>query len=258
MKSLKICLIGYGRMGQMVERVARERGHEIVLRIDKADTNILDNELIAEADVAIEFTTPEAAYTNCHRALERGVAVVSGTTAWTDGVAQLQELCSHNKTMSFLWSSNFSLGVNLFWELNRQAARLMQSISGYRLSIEEIHHTHKLDAPSGTAITLAETVLSERADLSSWSPFCGEDEVKKGILPIKSIRKGEVAGIHRLAYTSSVDKITLEHEAFSREGFALGAVVAAEYASTHYGAHRMQDVMDYLCSSTTQDNRQNT
>ncbi|MDO4692400.1 MAG: 4-hydroxy-tetrahydrodipicolinate reductase [Porphyromonadaceae bacterium] len=251
---MKICLIGYGRMGQMVERVARERGHEVILRIDKADEGALDDDRIAEADVAIEFTSPESAYDNCRRALQRGVPVVSGTTAWADGVAKLQELCREHETMSFLWASNFSLGVNLFWELNRQAACLMHSIPGYRLSIEEVHHIHKLDAPSGTAITLAEAVLEERDDLSRWELTSDSDRAQPDVLPITSIREGEVAGIHRLSYTSSVDKIMLEHEAFSREGFALGAVVAAEYASGHRGAHRMRDVMHYLCSSTQNDN----
>lgn len=246
MNPLKICLIGYGRMGHMIEKIARSRGHEIVLRIDRDDEKAFDSEAFASAEVAIEFSTPETAYQGCRRALEQGLTVVSGTTGWSEGIAQLRELCRQNPEMSFLWASNFSLGVQLFLELNKQAAKIMRTISQYHLDLEEVHHIHKLDAPSGTAITLAETILHERPDLSRWELRHGHEELAPTTLPITAHREGEVAGIHRSIYTSSVDRIILEHEAFSREGFALGAVIAAEYASRHHGALEMASVVQEL------------
>lgn len=247
MKSLNICLIGYGKMGRMIEQIAQKRGHRIVLKIDQGEEALYDSDLFASADVAIEFTSPSSAFANCSRALERGVPVVSGTTAWSEGVEQLREACRRTQGKTFLWASNFSLGVNLFLEINRQVARLMQAVPEYRLSMQEVHHIHKLDEPSGTAITLAETIIGERHDLERWALASeGAEPPSADTLPITALREGEVAGIHQVAYTSEVDRISLEHEAFSREGFALGAVIAAEYASQHEGALQMRDVLASL------------
>lgn len=234
-------------MGRMIEQIAQKRGHRIILKIDQGEEELYDSDLFSNADVAIEFTSPSSAFANCSRALSRGVPVVSGTTAWADGVEQLREECRQSQGKTFLWASNFSIGVNLFLEINRQVARLMQAVPEYRLSMQEVHHINKLDAPSGTAITLAEAIIGERKELEQWVLAREMSEsYSAGTLPITALREGEVAGIHEVSYTSQVDRISLEHEAFSREGFALGAVIAAEYASQHQGALQMRDVLASL------------
>lgn len=244
MKSLKIALIGYGRMGRMIEQIALGRGHEVVLRQEVGEGDLATNLGASGAEVAIEFTIPSSAYTNCLTCLQLGIPVVSGTTAWGEGVEQLRRMAREQEGKTFLWSSNYSIGVNLFFEINKRVARLMQGAPAYRLALEEVHHVHKLDAPSGTAITLAEEIVSVRSDLDRWVALEeGDEACRERALPITSLREGEVPGIHSVIYRSEVDEIRLTHEAYGREGFALGAVVAAEYASTHSGDLRMADVL---------------
>ena len=180
------------------------------------------------------------AYTNCLRALERGIPTVSGTTGWSEDLPKLRKLCKEGGK-TFFWSSNFSIGVNLFLQINRRVAELMKAAPSYQLSLEETHHIHKLDAPSGTAITLAETILDERHELKKWELT---EEPSPHVLPIKAHREGEIAGIHTVHYTSEVDRISLTHEAFGREGFALGAILAAEYATKHTGWLTMEDMLN--------------
>lgn len=239
MQPLKIVLIGYGKMGHVIEEIAQERGHQIVLTIDRDEEHLFDDPRFTTADVAIEFTAPAMAYDNCSRAIDRGIPVVSGTTGWADKMPELKACCEAGEGTLF-WSSNYSIGVQLFLQINRRVAELMQRAPGYRLSLDETHHIHKLDAPSGTAITLAEAILSERPELHGWELT---EEPKEGILPIIAHREGEVPGTHTVTYTSSVDRIILTHEAFGRQGFALGAVLAAEYASSHRGWLTMDDLL---------------
>lgn len=240
-KTLNIALIGYGRMGRFIEQVARDRGHEIALVIDRGQEDLLCRERLHNIDVAIEFTQPEAAYANCHACIDCGVPIVSGTTGWNEGVEALRRLCHGRPNASFFWSSNFSIGVYLFTEINRKVARLMQMAPDYRVSMTETHHIHKLDAPSGTAITLANAVIDEHNALDSW--ILGE-ATQGHQLPIQAIREGETPGTHSVEYRSAADRIVLTHEAFGRRGFAFGAVLAAEYAAAHRGIHTMRDMID--------------
>lgn len=244
--SLRIALIGYGRMGKMIERIALERGHTIVARIDEHSTETIESLAELGADVAIEFSRPEAAMDNCSRCIRAGLPVVSGTTGWLDGVNTLRDAVERDPKASFVWSSNFSVGVNVFTALTRHLARLLNMRDEYRPTMSETHHIHKLDAPSGTAITLAEAIIGEHSHLTSWaeiSPEADKSTIAPDVLPITSFREGEVPGTHSITYRSSVDQITLTHEAFGREGFALGAVVAAEYAARHTGYHTMADIL---------------
>lgn len=226
---MKIALIGHGRMGQAIERIALGRGHEIVAIVDPASgdpAQTWDNPALKDAEVAIEFTIPKAATGNYSRLFELGIPVVSGTTGWLDGLdAVKDEILAKNATL--FWTSNFSLGVNLFFAINKYAARLMASVPGvYTPSMNEIHHIHKLDHPSGTARSLAEDIVARMPSLDGWS----EDATDAGDkLVISHEREGEVPGTHIIKWESEVDTITLEHKAHSREGFALGAVVAAEW-----------------------------
>ena len=239
MQGLKIVLIGYGKMGHVIEEIAQARGHQIVLTIDRGKEALFDDPRFASSDVAIEFTAPAMAFDNCLRAIERGIPVVSGTTGWTDRQPELRARCEAGEGTVF-WSSNFSIGVNLFLQINRRVAALMQVAPNYHLSMDETHHIHKLDAPSGTAITLAEAILSERPELKGWELT---EEAHAELLPITAHREGEVPGIHTVTYTSEVDRIVLTHEAFGRQGFALGAVLAAEFAHTHQGWLTMDDML---------------
>lgn len=220
-------------MGKAVEEVAKARGHEIVLRIDQ---NTKDYN-IKMADVAIEFSTPTSAFKNIENAIRKGVAVVSGTTGWTDRYAEIERLC-REKNGSFLYSSNFSIGVNVFFELNKKLAQMMSKFKDYNICIEETHHIHKLDAPSGTAITLAEEIIEE-TDKQGWvSKRAKEDEIE-----IKSYRIGEVTGMHKVMYESRMDSIEITHTAHNREGFAIGAVMAAEWLKGREGVYAMRDVI---------------
>lgn len=225
---MKIALIGYGKMGHAIERIALERGHEIVCTVDAGEEAKMDSPEFSGADVAIEFTAPAAAVENYRAALAKGVPVVSGTTGWTASMPQVKEMLAQTGGTLF-WTFNFSIGVNLFMKINAYAARLLGKFSQYAPAMKEIHHIHKLDHPSGTAITLAEGIMANDPAVKGWGePLEGVD-LPEGILPIGHERVGEVPGTHTITWTSPVDAITLEHKAFSRDGFALGAVMAAEW-----------------------------
>ncbi len=230
---MKIALLGYGRMGQAIEKVALERGHEIVIR---KDIEPLEVDL-GIADVAIDFSHPKAAFDNIKSCIDKGVAVVSGTTGWLDRFEEIKEYCNE-KDGSFIYASNFSIGVNLFFNLNAYLAQMMHHIKGYEVSMEEIHHVHKLDAPSGTAITLANDILAH-SEKNNWTI----SSQAKDELYINVKREGEVPGTHSVSYTSAIDAIEIKHTAFNREGFALGAVVAAEWLKDKKGVFNMKDVL---------------
>lgn len=230
---MKIALLGYGRMGKAIEKIAEKRGHEIVAKIDK--NNPLDS--LNNADVAINFSIPNAALANITNALNVGIPVVCGTTGWLDHKKEVDALCNKLEG-AFLYASNFSLGVNLFFELNKKLASYMQGFPEYKIEIEEIHHTQKLDAPSGTAITLAEGVI----DNSEHEQWHLDGEVQEGF-PIKALRENDVPGTHTVSYHSEIDSIEITHIAHSRNGFALGAVVAAEWILGKKGVFGMRDVL---------------
>lgn len=238
---MKIALIGYGKMGQAIEKIALDRGHEIVSIIDVSRDDSFDDESFKSADVAIEFTHPEAAYSNYLKCFEANIPVVSGTTGWLDKLPQIEERCK-NGEQTFFYASNFSLGVNIFFELNKQLARIMNKMSEYNVSMEEVHHTQKLDAPSGTAITLAEGIIENIDTKSDWKL---DKEENSSDLAIKAIREGEVPGIHTIKYESPVDEIIIHHSAKSRHGFALGAVLAAEFAAQNKGFLSMNDLLNF-------------
>ncbi len=236
---MKIALIGYGKMGKIIEQIAINRGHQVVLTIDVTNQDDLTIENLKKADVAIEFTIPASAISNYKKCFEAGIPVVSGTTGWLERKNEVTSLMKqHNGT--FFYTSNFSLGVNLFFALNKQLAKLMNGQEGYDVSMEEVHHIHKLDEPSGTAITLAE-VIFENYPKEKWTlnkPQSGNE------MQISAIREGEVPGIHRIKYQSEVDYIMIEHNAKSRHGFALGAVIAAEYSANKKGELSMMDLLN--------------
>ena len=230
---MKIALLGYGRMGKVIESIAIERGHTIVARIGKNDE--LD---VNEADVAIDFSIPDAAVNNISRCFEQNTPVVSGTTGWLDQYEEIVSLCNE-KNGAFIYASNFSLGVNIFFELNKTLAKMMNQLDQYDVTMEEIHHTKKLDAPSGTAITLAEGIM-EHSDKSAWAL----DKAKTtNEIPIVAKRIPEVPGTHSIDYSSPVDSIEIKHTAHNRTGFALGAVVAAEWLHDKTGIFTMKDVL---------------
>ena len=238
---MKIALIGYGKMGKIIERIALERGHEIVSVIDIDNREDFQSEAFRSADVAIEFTTPHIALQNYDEAFRAGVAVVSGTTGWTEHLEEVKANVEKNNHTLF-WSSNFSLGVNIFMTLNSYLAKMMNQFPDYNVEMTEIHHTQKLDAPSGTAITLAEGILGNLDRKTVWVK---DTENNSDELAIKSIRDGEVPGIHTIRYESAVDSIEITHDAKSREGFALGAVVAAEFTAGKKGFLGMGDLLQF-------------
>ena len=228
-------------MGKTIERIALERGHEIVSVIDVDNLDDFDSEAFKSADVAIEFTIPKVALSNYRRAFASGVAVVSGTTGWQEELPQLKkEIEECGKTL--FWSSNFSLGVNIFMAVNKYLAKIMNSFPTYNVEMTEVHHTQKLDAPSGTAITLAEGILENLDRKTVWTR---ETETNPTEMAIKSIREGQVPGIHTIRYESEVDSIEITHDAKSREGFALGAVVAAEFTCGKKGFLGMNDLLNF-------------
>lgn len=231
---MKFALLGYGRMGKAIEQIALDRGHQIVCKIDK---NLSEGKL-HEADAAINFSIPDAAADNISSALNQRIPVVCGTTGWLDAYQQVTQTALEKNT-AFLYASNFSVGVNLFFKLNKVLAQMMHPHKEYRASMEETHHIHKLDAPSGTAITLAEGII-ENSDLIDWKL----DEDAKDSLSIQSYREGEVPGTHSIKYKSTIDDITIEHKAHNRKGFALGAVIAAEWIVGKKGIFKMDDVLN--------------
>jgi 4-hydroxy-tetrahydrodipicolinate reductase len=231
---MRIALLGYGRMGKAIEEIALDRGHEIVIR---KDVEPLDVDL-SLAEVAIDFSHPSAAFDNIIQCIDAGVPVVSGTTGWLDRYEEARAHCTA-KQGAFLYASNFSIGVNLFFNLNGYLARMMSKLKDYEVSMEEVHHVHKLDAPSGTAITLAQEIL-RNSEKSNWSI----DKASEEELLINVKRQGEVPGTHTVRYDSEVDSIEIRHTAHSRTGFALGAVVAAEWLRDKKGVFEMSDVLD--------------
>jgi len=238
---MKIALIGYGKMGKMIEQIALSRGHEIVSIIDIDNQQDFDSEAFKSADVAIEFTAPQAAYGNYLRAFKHGVKVVSGSTGWMkEHGDDVKRMCSEEGQTLF-WASNFSIGVAIFSAVNRYLAKIMNQFPQYDVEMEETHHVHKLDHPSGTAITLAEEIVENIDRKEAWK----EDTTDKKYLRVDHIRRGEVPGIHTVRYDSEADIITITHDAHSRQGFALGAVLAAEYTKDHQGLLTISDMFSF-------------
>lgn len=238
---MKIALIGYGKMGKTIEQIALERGHQIVSIIDINNPEDFGSEAFRSADVAIEFTTPATAFNNYMKSFEAGVPVVSGTTGWLDRMDEIKEMCEKEGKTLF-YASNFSIGVNIFFALNKYLAKIMNRFPSYNVQLEEVHHIHKLDAPSGTAITLAEDILENVDRKDRW--ILGAEE-KPGDIAINAIREGEVPGIHEITYDSEVDYISIKHSAKSRKGFAFGAVIAAEFTCGKKGLLGMKDMFKF-------------
>ncbi len=251
---MKIALIGYGKMGKMIEQIAIARGHEIVSVIDIDNQEDFESEAFASADVAIEFTSPTAAYGNYLKAFAKGVKVVSGSTGWmAEHGDDVKRMCSEEGKTLF-WASNFSIGVAIFSAVNRYLAHIMDGFPQYDVEMEETHHIHKLDAPSGTAITLAEELVANISRKDKWvkgtftapdGSVSGQSEHASDEVAVNSIRRGEVPGIHSITYNSEADSITITHDAHSRKGFALGAVLAAEYTAEHSGLLTTSDLFKF-------------
>ena len=234
---MKIVLFGYGKMGKEVEKIALERGHELILRIEKNEEYD-----ISEADVAIDFSVPSAAFNNITSCFKKNIPVISGTTGWLEDYEKAVTICKKNNG-SFIYASNFSIGVNLFFELNDKLSRIMNSNNNYYPSIEEIHHTKKLDAPSGTAITIAEQTI-KNSSTKEWCLHTNRAKVDKEIIPISSKRIKDVPGTHIVAYESEIDSIEIKHTAHNRKGFAHGAIIAAEWLINKNGVYTMKDVLN--------------
>ncbi len=230
---MKIALVGYGKMGKIIDEIAQNRGHEVVARLRETPTK----ESLNNADVVIEFSNPEAAFENIKVCLENNIPVICGTTGWLDKKTEIEKITLDNNS-AFLYGSNFSLGVNLFFALNEKLAKLMNNVNEYSCQLEEIHHIHKLDAPSGTAISIAEGII-ENSKYEAWKL----DETKDKDLGIFAIRENEVPGTHSVFYRSEVDEIEIKHTAFNRNGFALGAVIASEWIVDKKGVFAMKDVL---------------
>ncbi len=238
---MKIALIGYGKMGKEIEKIAIERAHEVLYKFDVTNEDNFTVENLKKVDVAIEFTQPSSAYKNYLKCFEANISVVSGTTGWLDNLPDVKSQCENNN-QTFFYASNFSLGVNLFFKLNKSLSKLMNKVEGYDASISETHHTEKKDAPSGTAITLAEDIIS---NISSKEKWVKENAVNNTELAIRSFREDKVPGLHTIKYESDVDYIEIMHSAKSRKGFALGAVLAAELCQTKSGFLSMDDLLDF-------------
>jgi 4-hydroxy-tetrahydrodipicolinate reductase len=236
---MNILLLGYGKMGKVIEQTAKNRGHQIVGKIDIHNRHELASFSNQNVDVAIEFSAPEAAYENLKWSLAQGIATVCGTTGWLQHLPEIKGICLENKT-AFFYASNYSIGVNLFFRLNKQLAKLIAPYSQYTVQTTEIHHTEKKDAPSGTAITLAEGLLEHLQNKTEW---VNEADGKENQIPIVSLREGLVPGTHVIRYDSAVDSIEIQHIAHSREGFALGAVTAAEWLKNRKGLFGMDDLI---------------
>jgi 4-hydroxy-tetrahydrodipicolinate reductase len=236
---MKIALIGYGKMGKAIEEIALSKGHEIVLKIDANNTSDFTKENIQKADVAIEFTGPHTAFENISKCIQWGVPVVSGSTGWLDNFEKAKKLCEENKGC-LLYASNFSIGVNLFFEINKQVAALMEPYDNYNISMTETHHTEKKDAPSGTAISLAEQILAQIGRKKKW---VNETSSEASDLIIRSERIDPAPGTHTVSYDSPIDSIEITHTAHTRKGFASGALLAAEFANQKMGIFTMKDVL---------------
>ena len=232
---MKIALFGYGKMGKVIEKIAKNRGHKIIYRIDENSINYD----LKKVDVAIDFSTPKAAFSNINMALENSIPIISGTTGWLDNYNNAVKLCNE-KNGAFLYASNFSLGVNIFFEINRQLAKIMSNHPEYVIKMKEIHHIEKIDAPSGTAITLAESIIKE-TDYQKWSL---NKDFKKNEISIEVQRLSDKTGTHEVIYKSDIDEIKIKHAAVNREGFGLGAVIAAEWLIGKKGVFSMKDVLN--------------
>ena len=232
---MNIALLGYGKMGKTIEEIAIQRGHQIVLKVDKEDHDYD----ITKADVAIDFSIPTVAFNNISNCINNQIPVISGTTGWLEDYNKAVALCKE-KQGAFIYASNFSLGVNIFFELNKTLARMMTNLKQYKVSLEEIHHTQKLDAPSGTAISLANGIIAEHSNYKQWKL----EESNENTINITAKRIDDVPGTHTITYESEVDTITIEHIAHNRQGFALGAVIAAEWIVGKTGVFTMNDVLN--------------
>jgi 4-hydroxy-tetrahydrodipicolinate reductase len=238
---MKIALIGYGKMGKEIEQIALSRGHSVVLKIDVDNQVDFTSENLAKADVAIEFTSPATAINNYFRCFESGVPVVSGSTGWLNRRSEVENACLINEGC-FFYASNFSLGVNIFFAVNKFLARIMKEFPQYDVSMTEVHHSQKLDAPSGTAITLAEDIIALSETKTNWTI---DEPNSNNELYINPIRKGLVPGIHTVKYNSEVDFIEITHSAYNRKGFAFGAVLAAEFCQGRRGIFSMTDLLKF-------------
>ena len=236
---MNIALIGYGKMGRTIEALGKDQGRAFPLIIDLDNSEDLNAERLKDVDVAIEFTIPASAPENIRTCIDHGIPVVSGTTGWNDQFANIEDYCRKNQGTLF-YASNFSIGVNILIALNDQLARIMNNFTSYRVSLKEVHHIHKLDAPSGTAITLAEQIIRQQRLVKRWSLV---DEDNSSTLHIDAIREGEVKGRHSICYESDLDSITLSHNAKSREAFAAGALLAAAFIKEKTGIFGMQDLL---------------
>lgn len=238
---MNIALIGYGRMGHEIETISIQRGHNIKLIIDQYNIDDLNDNNLKGIDVAIEFSSPDAAFGNISACLNARIPVVCGTTGWLEKYDRVVQICHENKT-AFLYASNFSIGVNLLFRLNSELAKHLERYHNYSVSIEEIHHTKKLDSPSGTAITLANGIIENHSEYQKW---CFENNSTDNCIPIRSVREGDVPGTHTVKWDSDIDTISLKHESKNRKGLAMGAVVAAEFIKSKEGLFTMSDVMGF-------------
>jgi 4-hydroxy-tetrahydrodipicolinate reductase len=239
---MNIALIGYGKMGKAIEEIAISRGHSVVVKFNSQ--NPLESSQLRTTDVAIEFSQPDLALKHIKLCADGQIPIVVGTTAWEE---HLPEIINHidKREASLIYSSNFSIGVNLFFEMNKHLARLMNDKTDYLASITEIHHTQKIDAPSGTAVTLAKDLISNHPTYSSWKLTGQSENMEKSDLPISAIREENVPGTHLISYTSEIDTLTIEHQAHNRKGFALGAVIAAEFIHKKQGVYTMSDILKF-------------
>ncbi|HTN68717.1 MAG TPA: 4-hydroxy-tetrahydrodipicolinate reductase [Dysgonamonadaceae bacterium] len=238
---MKIAIIGYGKMGREIEKISRERGHEVVCIIDVGDEEKFDSEEFKSAQVAIEFSSPQSALDNYRRAFAVNVPVVSGTTGWLDSLDEVKQACE-KEGKTFFYASNFSVGVNILFAVNKYLAKIMNDFPAYNVHIDETHHIHKLDAPSGTALTIADGIVGSVDRKKQWKL---DEETTDDDLRINAYRKDEIPGIHTVKYESDVDIIEISHEAKSRKGFALGAVIAAEFAADKKGFLGMDDLLPF-------------
>jgi 4-hydroxy-tetrahydrodipicolinate reductase len=236
---MKLALLGYGKMGREIEKIALKRGHEIALKIGSKNSDELTIENLKKADVAIDFSLPTSAESNIKLCFKSSIPIISGTTGWLDKYSEVCKVCE-KENGSFIYASNFSLGVNLFFELNSFLANMMSSHNDYDVNMKEIHHIHKLDAPSGTAISLADQILEKSKSKQKWSI---QENIDPSTLNIEAERTNEVPGTHRIVYESEIDSISIEHKAHNRQGFALGVIIASEWIQNRKGVFSMKDVI---------------
>lgn len=236
---MKVAIVGYGKMGKEIEKILLERGHSVSAKLRSTD----DISMVLGSDVAIEFTRPESAIDNISFCLKNNVPVVVGTTGWLEQLGEMEALVEETKG-ALLYASNFSLGVNIFFELNEYLAKMMDTVDGYNVDVQEIHHTEKLDAPSGTGISIAEGIINNSSEFTSWENAKKSQKSGGSVLNIESLRLPNVPGTHEVVYDSEIDKISIEHVAHNRIGFAKGSVVAAEFLHGKQGVYTMKDVLN--------------